>query len=93
MELKNYDKETHVSTYEHNGVTFKCAAEAIADALYYYKVDLFSLIEKDIDSFIRMADAAGLSKDFSVCVKITRDIAIDNIERNISVSKIAKHND
>ena|ERR1019366_1982324 len=95
MKVIKHNPVTGVSLYEHNGVTFKCSAEPIADALIGYNIDLITHLEKRIDALVLMAAARNLSTDFSVVVRITKDIADDLscITSTIHVVKLTTKHD
>ncbi len=94
-------KETNSEyfTYEHRGVKFRCAHAFIIDALSQQNIDIISHIERIIDTFVDEAEANSRPVDFSIRVKIEKDIdhndtdGLTAVRHRISVEKIPPYVD
>jgi hypothetical protein len=86
MKSVAYNKNTGETVYVHStGVTFMAMKEAILDVLMYQGFDLFSHLDKAIETLVKLNEG---NADFSIRVRISKDpVSKDEITHSVSVLK------
>lgn len=77
---------------EHHGITFRFSEEFVIDTLRQHHLDVLALVADKIDMMVQHAQANGDSLDFSVKVRITKDVTPHAITESFHVEKIAPWN-